>query len=73
MRCMACNVNLTDFESTRKSTITNEYLDLCNHCFYTISDDVSSLERADLEHEDGEVDDDVGIVDMDYDLDIDSD
>jgi len=73
MRCMACNANLTDFESTRKSTITNEYLDLCNHCFYTIADDVSSLERADLEHEDGEVDDDVGIVDMDYDLDIDSD
>lgn len=72
MRCLSCNTNLTDFESTRKSATTNEYLDLCNHCFYSISDDVASLERADLEHEDGIVDDDGGVVDVDIDLDIDS-
>ena len=32
MRCLSCNVELTDKEATRKSTITHEYLDLCNRC-----------------------------------------
>lgn len=71
MRCLSCNVILTDFEATRKSATTNDYLDLCNHCFYHISDDVESLERTDLEHEDGILDDDSGVVDMDIDLDTD--
>lgn len=71
MRCLSCNVILTDFEATRKSANTNDYLDLCNHCFYSISDDVESLERPDLEHEDGIFDDDSGVVDMDLELDID--
>jgi len=38
MHCIACDKNLNDLESTRKSEITGEYLDLCNHCYATISD-----------------------------------
>ena len=52
MRCLSCNAILSDFEATRKSVNTGTYLDLCNHCYYTISDDVVSLERDDLAHED---------------------
>lgn len=38
MRCYACNEELSDYESTRKSNVTGEYLDLCNNCFSTIED-----------------------------------
>ena len=31
MRCRACNVELTDAESTMRTT-QNEYLDMCNEC-----------------------------------------
>ena len=48
MRCQACNCALTDFESTRKSYITKEYIDLCNKCFETIRDDFETIEREDL-------------------------
>lgn len=48
MRCLACNVELTDFEATRKSTVTKEYLDLCNECFKSIKDDITAEEREDL-------------------------
>lgn len=40
MRCKACNKNLSDAESTRKSVVTGDYLDLCDHCLETIEDDV---------------------------------
>ena len=33
MRCLACNNDLTDFESTRMNLSTGEYYDLCNDCF----------------------------------------
>ena len=33
MRCLSCNKNLNDAESTRKYPDTNEYIDLCNRCF----------------------------------------
>jgi hypothetical protein len=48
MRCLSCNAALTDFEATRKSAETEQYLDLCNHCFYTVCDDIATLERDDL-------------------------
>jgi hypothetical protein len=69
MRCIACNALLSDFEATRKSVNTNEYIDLCNHCYYSISDDVNALERTDLEHEEDMVvtDDFTDTVDLDVD------
>lgn len=69
MRCLSCNALLSDFEATRKSAITNEYFDLCNHCYYAISEDVTALERTDLEHEEDMVinDDFTDTLDLDVD------
>jgi len=39
---------MTDFESTRKSTVSDDFLDLCNTCYKTIKDDVPTVERHDL-------------------------
>ena len=47
-RCRACDVILSDYELTRKSAVTGEYYDLCNHCFSYIKDSVYSKERIDL-------------------------
>jgi hypothetical protein len=60
MRCLSCNEILSDFEATRKSVNTNQFIDLCNRCYHTVDDDILSLERGDLEHEE--------TVDVDYDL-----
>ena len=57
MRCLSCNKNLSDFESTRKSANTGEYLDLCNSCFSDIQYDVDAIVREDL-REDEQVDED---------------
>lgn len=49
MRCVACNVPLNDFEATRKSKNTGEYVDLCNSCFTVARPDNSPMyERFDL-------------------------
>lgn len=67
MRCYCCNKMLSDFEATRKSVKTNEYLDMCNKCYNTISEDLLTYERGDLydEQEDGEETDD-GVDDYEY-------
>jgi len=63
MRCQCCDKNLNDYESTRKSVSTGEYLDMCNKCYSTISDDLLSEVRYDLydgneddEYEEGDYD-----------------
>ena len=49
MRCRACDCELNDYEATRKSVTTNEYLDLCDDCFDTVADVFESVEeRLDL-------------------------
>jgi len=48
MRCLACNQELNDFESTRKSQKTGEFIDLCNDCYKNVSNDINALERYDL-------------------------
>lgn len=73
MRCLSCNVALTDFEATRKGLNTQEFLDLCNYCFYTIKDDVLTIDRSDLEEEDlGYGDDDTSSDGVDIDVDMDN-
>ena len=52
MRCLACNKVLSDFEATRKSATTGQYVDLCNHCFHDVEYDIASLEREDLRNDD---------------------
>ena len=46
MRCVACNCNLNDYETTRKHAITNEYLDMCNRCILDL--DIPTKDRKDL-------------------------
>ena len=65
MRCQCCDKNLNDYESTRKSVSTGEYLDMCNKCYSTISDDLLSEVRYDLydgneedEYDEGDYDED---------------
>lgn len=57
MRCLSCNAALTDFEATRKYASTGLFVDLCNHCFTSVSDQINTVERADLAH-DGDLEDD---------------
>jgi len=56
MRCKACNSQLNDFESTRKSSTNGEFLDLCNSCYRCVSNDVQSIERYDLMDVEDELD-----------------
>lgn len=48
MRCYCCDKILSDFESTRKSVVSGDYLDMCNKCYSTIKEDLISEERYDL-------------------------
>jgi hypothetical protein len=45
---------LSDYEATRKSVTTGNFLDMCNKCYGSISGDVLAIERQDLKHEDEE-------------------
>ena len=70
MRCVACNKNLNDFESTRKDAEGN-YLDLCNHCYHEVQSDIQAVEeRYDLVEGDDEIfNDDDEWIELDFDLD----
>lgn len=48
MRCKACDKLLSDYESTRKSAQTNEFLDLCNHCYTHVKEEIMTLENQEL-------------------------
>ena len=52
MRCLSCDVCLTDFEATRKYAGSGEFVDLCNKCFSTIEEDVAVVENYDLLEQD---------------------
>lgn len=45
MRCVACDKLLTEYESTRKSVSTGEFLDLCNYCYNFVKEDVQVIEN----------------------------
>jgi NAD-dependent SIR2 family protein deacetylase len=48
MRCKACNKSLNEFESTRKSKESGEYIDLCNDCYAYVKDDLQVVENFDF-------------------------
>ena len=50
MRCVCCDKNLNDYESTRKHALTGEYLDTCNACLSEINQTVviPTITREDL-------------------------
>lgn len=47
MHCRACEVELNDFETTRKYS-DGSYVELCNRCFSYIADEVETIPRVDL-------------------------
>jgi hypothetical protein len=51
MRCYCCNKALSDYEATRKSVQTGQFLDMCNKCYGSVSSEILSLDRTDLRHE----------------------
>lgn len=60
MRCVCCDKNLSDRESTRKGVNTGEYLDMCDGCFGTVADDFPYIEghgKGPSGNEEEEVDD----------------
>lgn len=48
MRCKACDKVLTEYEMTRKSKKTKEYIDLCNNCYKYIQTDVQVVDKPEL-------------------------
>ena len=48
MRCIACDVELTDYEATRRFAVSLEFIDLCNRCAAVSLDDSDVVDRADL-------------------------
>ena len=67
MRCLACNKNLNDFESTRKSATTGEFVDLCNHCFHDVEQDIQALVHEEFRDEE-DTDGDLELDDLQGDL-----
>jgi len=59
MRCLCCNKLLTDFESSRKSVTTGEYIDMCTDCYRHIRDDVDVIENNNLLHIQDVIDDEL--------------
>lgn len=51
MRCQACNVILNTQESIRRFKGSGEFVDLCNKCLGTISEDVQTTEGNYDEHD----------------------
>ena len=51
MHCTCCDRLLSDYESTRKSKTTGEYLDCCNKCYSTIKDVVPTIESVEHNYE----------------------
>jgi hypothetical protein len=62
MRCVCCDVLLSDFEATRKHAITGEYLDVCNQCLIEIPVDIPVIERTDLETNVEDIEDESGMA-----------
>ena len=51
MRCICCNKQLNDFESTRRHAITREFLDMCNSCHASVASSarLPTIDRKDLD------------------------
>ena len=44
MRCLSCGTILQDHETRRRGSVTGEYIEMCDHCFGTISAEVADVE-----------------------------
>ena len=50
MRCCCCNRNLSDYESTLRHPVTNDFLDICTRCLQEIP--ISPTEGINAENTD---------------------
>ena len=55
MRCVACNCSLSDREATRRSIVTNDFLDLCDHCFSSVADSIKSYDNPAYSDDSGDI------------------
>jgi hypothetical protein len=55
MRCLSCDVALSDREATRKSLRTGDFIDLCDECFSTIEDQVLTINNPTLSNDRGDI------------------
>lgn len=46
MRCLSCNHILSDKEATRKYASSRTFVDLCDHCFDTVVDEIPVIEGS---------------------------
>lgn len=53
MRCICCDVELSSYEATRRARSDGSFLDMCNTCYSSISEDVPSIVRKDLANKHG--------------------
>lgn len=65
MRCVICNEGLTDFEATRKYSDTDDFVDMCNHCYSYVKRNIHTTEREDLLTEQDHVELDTRYDDLD--------
>lgn len=50
MRCKACDALLNEYESTRRSSNSGEFLDLCNYCYKSIEEDIEVFDNSQYIH-----------------------
>lgn len=44
MKCLSCDVVLSNAEATRKYKSSGTFVDLCNHCFAPVADSIPVIE-----------------------------
>ena len=59
MRCTCCNRALNDFEATRRTVSTGDFLDMCNQCYSGMEEEIPTVTRPDLNPFDEIADDDL--------------
>lgn len=64
MRCSCCNKNLSDYESTLRHPVTNEFLDTCNKCL--VDTGIKPVEQAFSDPLQFDVDDDPYESEIEY-------
>jgi hypothetical protein len=67
MRCIACDSGLTDYETSRKSIITGDYINMCSSCFRDIKNDCLAVGNPSLldDSEDDTIEDGSDLIDND--------
>lgn len=53
MRCFACDCELSDYEATLRSAVTNQYLDMCTTCIH--ASEITTISRTSTNKEEKEM------------------